>query len=104
MVKKGVLIIGAAGFLDSHLCDCFIKESFFVIGMDNFISGGYKNIAQLNNHPNFQFIEHDVTEYIKTDGDLGYILHFASPARPIDYLKTPIQTLKVESLRIQRFF
>ncbi|MDX1772968.1 UDP-glucuronic acid decarboxylase family protein [Oceanihabitans sediminis] len=93
-----VLITGAAGFLGSHLCDKFINEGFHVIGMDNFITGDKKNISHLADNPNFEFIEHDVTEYIKIEGDLHYILHFASPASPIDYLKIPIQTLKVGSL------
>lgn len=96
--KRTVLITGAAGFLGSHLCDRFVKEGFSVIGMDNFITGDKKNISHLANHTNFSFIEHDVTEYIKIDGELDYILHFASPASPIDYLKIPIQTLKVGSL------
>jgi dTDP-glucose 4,6-dehydratase len=95
---KKVLITGAAGFLGSHLCDRFIKDGYFVIGMDNFITGDKKNLQHLNSHPNFEFIEHDVTEFIKIDGDLDFILHFASPASPIDYLKIPIQTLKVGSL------
>ncbi len=98
MVGEDILITGAAGFLGSHLCDRFIKEGFEVIGMDNFITGDPSNIAHLKNHPNFEFIDHDVTEYIKINGELDYILHFASPASPIDYLKIPIQTLKVGSL------
>jgi dTDP-glucose 4,6-dehydratase len=95
---KKILITGAAGFLGSHLCDRFIKEGYRVIGMDNFITGDKKNLQHLSNHPNFEFIDHDVTEFIKIDDHLDYILHFASPASPIDYLKIPIQTLKVGSL------
>jgi len=96
--KKTILITGAAGFLGSHICDRFIDEGFLVIGMDNFITGDKKNISHLVSHPDFSFIEHDVTEFIKITGELDYILHFASPASPIDYLKIPIQTLKVGSL------
>ena len=95
---KKILITGAAGFLGSHLCDRFIQEGYKVIGMDNFITGDKRNIQHLINHPNFEFIEHDVTEHIIVEGPLDYILHFASPASPIDYLKIPIQTLKVGSL------
>jgi len=95
---KKVLITGAAGFLGSHLCDRFILEGFYVIGMDNFITGDKKNIKHLEDSPSFEFIEHDVTEFIKIEGELDYVLHFASPASPIDYLKIPIQTLKVGSL------
>ncbi|WP_040252913.1 UDP-glucuronic acid decarboxylase family protein [Psychroserpens mesophilus] len=97
-MKKKVLITGAAGFLGSHLCDKFLKEGFHVTGMDNFITGDIKNIKHLNDNSSFEFIEHDVTEHISIEGDLHYILHFASPASPIDYLKIPIQTLKVGSL------
>ncbi|MGC6431441.1 MAG: UDP-glucuronic acid decarboxylase family protein [Jejuia sp.] len=95
---KNVLITGAAGFLGSHLCDRFIKEGHKVFGMDNFITGDSKNIQHLENNSNFEFINHDVSEYIDFQNDLDYILHFASPASPIDYLKIPIQTLKVGSL------
>jgi dTDP-glucose 4,6-dehydratase len=97
-MSKTILITGAAGFLGSHLCDRFISEGFSVICMDNFITGDQKNIQHLFGHPNFKFVEHDVTEFINVQGRLDYILHFASPASPIDYLKIPIQTLKVGSL------
>ncbi len=93
-----VLITGAAGFLGSHLCDRFIKEGFDVIGMDNLITGDLKNIEHLFPLPNFEFHHHDVSKFIHVAGPLDYILHFASPASPIDYLKIPIQTLKVGSL------
>jgi len=95
---KKVLITGAAGFLGSHLCDRFIKEGYFVVAMDNLITGDLKNIAHLQSHENFEFVNHDVSEHIEIEGKLDYILHFASPASPIDYLKIPIQTLKVGSL------
>ncbi|GAA4273206.1 UDP-glucuronic acid decarboxylase family protein [Aquimarina gracilis] len=95
---KKVLITGAAGFLGSHLCDRFIKEGFHVIGMDNLITGDLKNIEHLFKLKHFEFYHHDVTKFVHVPGKLDYILHFASPASPIDYLKIPIQTLKVGSL------
>ena len=93
-----VLITGAAGFLGSHLCDRFVADGHEVIGMDNFITGSPDNLAHLEGHPRFTFIEHDVTQEIHVDGPLDGILHFASPASPPDYLTFPIQTLKVGSL------
>lgn len=98
MSKKRVLITGAAGFLGSHLCDRFIKEGFHVIGMDNLITGDLRNIEHLFKLEHFEFYHHDVSKFIHVPGELHYILHFASPASPIDYLKIPIQTLKVGSL------
>ena len=97
-MNKRILITGAAGFLGSHLCDRFVGEGFDVTGMDNFITGDKKNIEHLSDSEKFSFIEHDVTNFIDVKGDLDFILHFASPASPIDYLKIPIQTLKVSSL------
>ncbi|GAC1384643.1 MAG: SDR family oxidoreductase [Ginsengibacter sp.] len=97
-MRKRILITGAAGFLGSHLCDRFIKEDYDVVGMDNLITGDIKNIEHLFKLPNFEFFHHDVSKYIHIPGSLDYILHFASPASPIDYLKIPIQTLKVGSL------
>ncbi|PLK45616.1 MULTISPECIES: UDP-glucuronic acid decarboxylase family protein [Emticicia] len=97
---KRVLITGGAGFLGSHLCDRFIKEGHYVIAMDNLITGDLRNIEHLFKHPNFEFYHHDVSKFIHVPGSIDYILHFASPASPIDYLKIPIQTLKVGSLGI----
>ncbi len=98
MQKKRILITGAAGFLGSHLCDRFIKEGYQVIGMDNLITGDLKNIEHLFKLEHFEFYHHDVTKFIHIPGHLDYILHFASPASPIDYLKIPIQTLKVGAM------
>ena len=98
MKKERVLITGAAGFLGSHLCDRFVKEGYHVIGMDNLITGDLRNIEHLFHLPDFEFSHHDVSKFVHVPGDLKYILHFASPASPIDYLKIPIQTLKVGSL------
>jgi dTDP-glucose 4,6-dehydratase len=98
MSKERVLITGAAGFLGSHLCDRFIREGYHVIGMDNLITGDLRNIEHLFRLEHFEFYHHDVSKFIHVPGDIRFILHFASPASPIDYLKIPIQTLKVGSL------
>lgn len=98
MVKKKVLITGGAGFLGSHLCDRFISEGFHVVAMDNLLTGSLDNIEHLMGLKNFEYYHYDVTKFVHVPGDLHYILHFASPASPIDYLKMPIQTLKVGSL------
>ncbi|HEY0788077.1 MAG TPA: UDP-glucuronic acid decarboxylase family protein [Thermoanaerobaculia bacterium] len=92
------LITGGAGFLGSHLCELFLSRGHEVVCMDNFITGSPQNIAHLFDQPGFRFIKYDVTDYIHVDGPLDYVLHFASPASPIDYLEKPIQTLKVGSL------
>ncbi|MEK6967670.1 MAG: UDP-glucuronic acid decarboxylase family protein [Nanoarchaeota archaeon] len=95
---KRVLITGGAGFLGSHLCDHLIGRGYSVVAMDNFITGSPKNISHLKKNRNFKLVKHDVSEYITVSGKLDYVLHFASPASPIDYLKFPIQTLKVGAL------
>ena len=93
-----ILILGAAGFLGSHLTDRFLREGHTVVGMDNFITGSPKNLEHLADEPAFSFVEHDVSQFIAVDGPVDGVLHFASPASPVDYLKLPIQTLKVGSL------
>ena len=98
--QKRILITGAAGFLGSHLCDQYVNKGYHVIAMDNLITGRLQNIEHLFRLENFEFYNHDVTKFIHVPGKLDYILHFASPASPIDYLKIPIQTLKVGSLGI----
>ncbi|MCG8323724.1 MAG: SDR family oxidoreductase [Cytophagales bacterium] len=98
MTKKKVLITGGAGFLGSHLCDRFISEGFHVVAMDNLLTGSLDNIEHLMGLKNFEYYHYDVTKFVHVPGNLHYILHFASPASPIDYLKMPIQTLKVGSL------
>ena len=98
MDRKRILITGAAGFLGSHLCDRFIREDYRVVGMDNLITGDLRNIEHLFKLESFEFYNHDVSKFVHVPGKLDYILHFASPASPIDYLKIPIQTLKVGSL------
>ncbi|MBS1773343.1 MAG: SDR family oxidoreductase [Bacteroidetes bacterium] len=96
--KKRILITGAAGFLGSHLCDRFLKEGYLVVGMDNLLTGNIKNIEHLFPVKEFEFYHHDVTKFVHVPGRIDYILHFASPASPIDYLKMPIQTLKVGAM------
>jgi len=98
--RQRILITGGAGFLGSHLCDRFLKEGFHVIAMDNLITGDLRNIEHLFQHPDFEYHHHDVSNFVHVPGELQFILHFASPASPIDYLKIPIQTLKVGSLGI----
>ncbi|WP_421874955.1 UDP-glucuronic acid decarboxylase family protein [Marinoscillum sp.] len=98
MSKQKVLVTGGAGFLGSHLCDRFINEGYHVVAMDNLLTGDISNIEHLMGHPDFEFHHHDVSKFVHVSGDLKYILHFASPASPIDYLKMPIQTMKVGSL------
>ena len=97
-MAKRILITGAAGFIGSHLCDRFVKEDFDVVGMDNLITGDLRNIEHLFPLKNFSFYHHDVSRFVHVPGELNYILHFASPASPVDYTKWPIQTLKVSSL------
>lgn len=98
MSNKRILITGAAGFLGSHLCDRFLKEGYTVVGMDNLLTGNIKNIEHLFPVKEFEFYHHDVTKFVHVPGNIDYILHFASPASPIDYLKMPIQTLKVGAM------
>ena len=98
MYSSTAVVTGGAGFLGSHLCDKLLEKNFKVICVDNLSTGNTDNISHLSGNDNFSFIKHDVTNYIFIPGEVDYILHFASPASPIDYLKLPIQTLKVGSL------
>jgi dTDP-glucose 4,6-dehydratase len=98
VLLKKALITGGAGFIGSYLCDRLLDEGFYVVCMDNLLTGSMKNIEHLMENKNFEYVNHDVTKYIEVEGGLDYILHFASPASPIDYLKLPIQTLKVGAL------
>ncbi|MDE0471209.1 MAG: SDR family oxidoreductase [Ekhidna sp.] len=97
MTKEKVLITGGAGFIGSHLCDRFLSEGYQVIAMDNLLTGEIQNIKHLMSQPDFELLHHDVSNYVHITGNLKYIMHFASPASPIDYLKMPIQTMKVGS-------
>ena len=97
-----VLVTGAAGFIGSHLCESLLARDCDVVGMDNFITGSAGNLTTVERHPRFRFVRHDVTEYIGVDGPLDWVLHFASPASPVDYLELPIQTLKVGALGTYR--
>ncbi len=97
MARNRILITGGSGFLGSHLCDLFLSKDYDVVALDNFLTGDPKNIAHLQNHPHFTFVEHDVVEPIHFPDPIDFILHFASPASPLDYLKMPIKTLKIGS-------